>query len=437
MSAKLGGAFLSWRDPQGNFLFSVNRDGSLTFSDGTIQSSASPLSSSVKYADQFPGTTAAQQINAAIASLNGQRGTIDARNYGATQQVIDQTIALGSPTQSICLLVDRATTFLVTITNGTPAVQVFNASSIFGQGFYADGYPTGISLATTANVSAVIANGQTDGTQEFFWIENLFIQGHPSAICPTLVDIQSVFINSGIRNCVIDNPPAIGLHFRGASGGSVGGLGPFVVDNCWVNGENTPNARPVVIETQGTNPPGQITFVGCAIEHQGTGVGQKLVEIDGHGSLINGIKFVNTYFENHNMPGANLSSIGISIRDCDGCSIDNCTVGGLAGADFINISQSGANIDANISVINTRNYTFTNHINDTVNSYTNTDNYVSDWKFPKSGLSGLILGNLGLSNSTATTVGAAGGASALPATPLGYLVWKLGASSIKIPYYNL
>jgi len=43
---------------------------------------------------------------------------------------------------------------------------------------------------------------------------------------------------------------------------------------------------------------------------------------------------------------------------------------------------------------------------------------------------------LSIGNSTAITVGAAGGASALPATPLGYLIAYLGATSIKIPYYT-
>jgi hypothetical protein len=38
--------------------------------------------------------------------------------------------------------------------------------------------------------------------------------------------------------------------------------------------------------------------------------------------------------------------------------------------------------------------------------------------------------------STATTVGAAGGASALPATPLGYVIVKIGGTDRKIPYYN-
>jgi hypothetical protein len=41
-----------------------------------------------------------------------------------------------------------------------------------------------------------------------------------------------------------------------------------------------------------------------------------------------------------------------------------------------------------------------------------------------------------IGKGTGTTVGAAGGASALPATPLGYLTYFIGTQQIKIPYYN-
>lgn len=45
---------------------------------------------------------------------------------------------------------------------------------------------------------------------------------------------------------------------------------------------------------------------------------------------------------------------------------------------------------------------------------------------------------LNFSGAGATTVGAAGGASALPATPLGYIVIRVngGGTDVKIPYYN-
>jgi enamine deaminase RidA (YjgF/YER057c/UK114 family) len=40
-----------------------------------------------------------------------------------------------------------------------------------------------------------------------------------------------------------------------------------------------------------------------------------------------------------------------------------------------------------------------------------------------------------VSGNTGTTVGAAGGASALPATPTGYLQVVIGGTTYKIPYY--
>lgn len=50
-----------------------------------------------------------------------------------------------------------------------------------------------------------------------------------------------------------------------------------------------------------------------------------------------------------------------------------------------------------------------------------------------SGASALRIDN---SANWTTTVGAAGGASALPATPLGYWIINLGGASVKVPYYN-
>lgn len=66
---------------------------------------------------------------------------------------------------------------------------------------------------------------------------------------------------------------------------------------------------------------------------------------------------------------------------------------------------------------------------------------VSDPQNPQANRSGVftrpvILGDLTLASpSTQTTVGAAGAASALPATPTGYLIINLGNGPVVIPYY--
>lgn len=57
-------------------------------------------------------------------------------------------------------------------------------------------------------------------------------------------------------------------------------------------------------------------------------------------------------------------------------------------------------------------------------------------KDQQSFLAPIILGDLTLASpNTQTTVGAAGGASALPATPEGYLTIMVGDSPKVIPYY--
>lgn len=45
--------------------------------------------------------------------------------------------------------------------------------------------------------------------------------------------------------------------------------------------------------------------------------------------------------------------------------------------------------------------------------------------------------NIRFNNTTSATVGAAGGAAALPATPLGYFTFSANGTNVKVPYYNV
>ena len=51
---------------------------------------------------------------------------------------------------------------------------------------------------------------------------------------------------------------------------------------------------------------------------------------------------------------------------------------------------------------------------------------------PVAGVAGALTVGIG----TQATVGAAGGATALPATPLGYLQVWIGTTQVVVPYYN-
>lgn len=72
-----------------------------------------------------------------------------------------------------------------------------------------------------------------------------------------------------------------------------------------------------------------------------------------------------------------------------------------------------------------------------VGNITSTGPYVRGTNLDATGpVSAAPAGVLRMSASTSTTVGAAGAASALPATPLGYLTWNIGGTNVKIPYYS-
>jgi hypothetical protein len=51
------------------------------------------------------------------------------------------------------------------------------------------------------------------------------------------------------------------------------------------------------------------------------------------------------------------------------------------------------------------------------------------------GASASVGSGISIGGATRTTVGAAGGASALPATPTGYLDWYVGSTAVGIPYF--
>lgn len=59
-------------------------------------------------------------------------------------------------------------------------------------------------------------------------------------------------------------------------------------------------------------------------------------------------------------------------------------------------------------------------------------------KLRKTLVAPIIIGQLYLpASETQTTIGAAGGASALPATPVGYLKVIIGDTEYGIPYYTI
>jgi hypothetical protein len=122
--------------------------------------------------------------------------------------------------------------------------------------------------ASTFSDTALIENELQDGTQEFFFLDGLLIEGNKGngAMCSVaVVNLVSLFINSFVTNCVILNGSNYGL--RIAAAGSPGGSGPVYVANTWVDGCNGHN---VMIEEDATNTGAfaGIVCVNLTSEHQ-------------------------------------------------------------------------------------------------------------------------------------------------------------------------
>lgn len=149
--------------------------------------------------------------------------------------------------------------------------------------------------------------------------------------------------------------------------------------------------------------------------------------------------------------GRNAGAVG-SLLDVD--YTDGVTLGGFIAARYTNIVQTTTNTQTNQVV--TTGWTaasITNMVTDTtkvsgyypIGVYNGGTRNLQTARFQgiltgpltlDSGAAATTAGNLQLGREVETTVGAAGGASALPATPLGYVIAYLGSTKIKIPYYN-
>lgn len=97
---------------------------------------------------------------------------------------------------------------------------------------YGEGAASVIKLADGASVAAVVQNESQDGTQEFAFLESLIIDGNKgggAACTDAAVSWGGLFINSYIRDVIIQNASSVGLHIF-----TPNGMGPILVENTWV-----------------------------------------------------------------------------------------------------------------------------------------------------------------------------------------------------------
>lgn len=171
----------------------------------------------------------------------------------------------------------------------------------------------------TFNDTSLLTNELQTGTQEFAFLQALRIIGNKGsgAVCSTaVVDWVSLFVNSAIRDCIIEEGSNVGL--RIAADGAPGGTGPIYVVNTWAARNTGHNV--LVEDTAGNSGAATgVVFVNLTSENQGTG--KSAVYLKGNGRLA-GCSFIGTTHIEMGNPSFT-SRTGITIDGCAHSRFDN------------------------------------------------------------------------------------------------------------------
>lgn len=280
--------------------------------------------------DVKPVTNATRQISAAdvnaiFTAIDDIRDTIRGNMLSVTTYG-----AVGDGTTDDYAAIQLAlTAAAATVSSG------FGAWVLFPKGTFVTGsklvLPNGVGLMgagpsmthlkakSTFSDTALVTNQLQAGTQEFAFLRDMLITGNKGngAVCSVaVVDWVSLFVNSYISNCIIEEGSNVGL--RIAADGAPGGTGPIYVENCWVARNTGHNVY--VEDTAGNSGAATgVVFVNLTSENQGTG--KSAVYLKGNGRLA-GCSFIGTtHIEMGN--AAFTSRTGITIDGCAHSRFDN------------------------------------------------------------------------------------------------------------------
>lgn len=201
------------------------------------------------------------------------------------------------------------------------------------------------------NSDSLIANEDQAGTQEYAFLESLTVSGNKGggAVCSTaVVDFVSLFINSYIRDVIILDGSNVGLRLAARNG-----MGPFLVENCWVLHSNGHNVL-VEEEVGNANAWKGLCVINLASEHQASGKSAIYLKGLGRASQWN---FFQTHIEQVN-GGAGTCAVtidGVSHLTFTGLQIQCGSISGVTGVKITNVAQNvGLQLRAitNINAIN-------------------------------------------------------------------------------------
>lgn len=310
------------------------------------------------------GTTADAWIRAACTTLPATGGVINLMGLSGT---IAASVPCSTKTKQVIILQDPSRTLTVTEADGGTVFPIDNGSMFLGpSGAGQSANNVGIKLAATANVTAIIGNARTDGTQENMTVEGVTLFGASGAtVSQALIFAKNIFANTSIsNNNVFVCNTACGKVVNGSD---------ISLENNWFNvsdGVNTITGNPLIIQGTGLGAGCNVSTVsvrGGTYEHSLGGGAEITILGDGAGALACSISVENNVHVERN--GAGTPSVtGIQVTDCQNCTINNVTASGTAGGvDVVNVAQTASGRVANVVLGSLSNIfgAYTNTVNDT------------------------------------------------------------------------
>lgn len=206
-----------------------------------------------------------------------------------------------------------------------------------GNGVWLRGSAGTVFRATNANISSILSNSDRSGRQEYWFASGIALTSRNSHISGAALDLQSVFVNSYLRDSVIlSNANTWAARFQN-NGATHQGFGPFLSENNWYTGQRAAGSEGLLINDQkGGGNFADFTSIGDTFENfdsSSTGVA-----IESNSGQLSNLYFLQPHWESGN-------NIGFDLGAVRNVTIDSPLFAGCCGAQAaIRIRPGAANI---------------------------------------------------------------------------------------------
>ena len=286
------------------------------------------------------GTTADAWIRAACTQLSERGGIVDLRGFGGRTETIAAQVTCSTPKKQVQFLVNPATHWNITESDGKTVFPLDNASGIDGGYGQVVGGSNGggFFLAPTANVRAIFGPAHEDYSQEAMYVIGVTVSGATGArVGKGLIYVFGLGTPTAINYNEAKQCNTACYWIENTSGLSnfIGNEGNVTSGNNDIRGSAC-----VFFASNGRSPRNlDWNIEGDTCQHaNGRGNSDLLITSDGSGALNAWLHVRASYFEAAYGNGAEVPDNQIFIKDCIACSFSDLR--GNTSRNFITIAQT-------------------------------------------------------------------------------------------------